>query len=460
MPPVLSLLQRHSAERPDACCLFSIDQDRRLTWRELLQEVQAWAKVFDEAGVRLGDRIAIVGENSLELATLYCAVLAYGAVFCPISSTLPPEEIDRVLARLRPRLVWREQTSRLEALAAASSASAGAGHAAICFTSGTTDGAKAVAHTFESYYQNALQTLARWGLTTADRVLDYRSFTWAATHTVSLHPLVVGGHSLVFARGFRAAELAGWVRRHRPTVLVGIPLVIDAMIEQADTLDPADFASLRFVSCSTAPLTSERHRRFEEHFRVPLVQLYGMSEGGLIALNPHDRRRIGSVGLPSSVQDLRIVSPTGAELPQGEVGEIVVGGPACAAHYVLEDGTLAPITRTVLPTGDMGRIDEDGYLSVLGRTAQAFLRNGRQILPFLIDQSLIAAGPVKDAASVGRDGRITSFVVRSGEMDAAAVMAHCSRTLSADYLPDEIVFCDEIPRNARGKVDFEKLRRA
>ncbi len=465
IPSVLSLIQWHAAKRPDQLCLFSIDENRGFTWVELLQEVRRLASVFAGNKLQPGDRVGVVAENSLELATLYCAVLAYGAVFCPISCAQPEHQIQRLLTRLRPRLVFREDAAAASMVLAAASKnerfeSDAEGHAAICFTSGTTDGAKAVAHTFESYYLNALETVTRWGLMPSDRVLDFRSFTWAATHTVGLHPLIVGGHSLVFARGFRVQELAQWVRNHRPTVLVGIPTVIDAMIDQGDALDPTHFSSLRFVSCSTAPLTSERHKRFEDRFGVPLVQLYGMSEGGLIALNPHDRRRIGSVGLPSSAQRLRIFGSKATDLRQGEVGQIMAGGPACASHYVLEDGALAPIAREELATGDMGRLDEDGYLYVLGRTAQAFNRNGHQILPFLIDQSLVAAPPVKDAASMGRDGRIISFVVRKESASAEEVMAHCGRTLPAEYLPDEIVFCDEIPRNARGKVDFEKLGRA
>ncbi len=455
MPSVLSLLRRHAGERPDAICLFSIDEERGLTWRQLLERVEGLAGFFSAGKIQANDRVAVVSENSLDLATLYYAVMAHGAAFCPLSPSA--RDLDPLLARLKAKVVLRGIPPFEKNPVASLPASDESAHAAICFTSGTTQGAKAVAHTFGSYYENALQTVTRWGLAPGDRVLDYRSFSWAATHTVGLHPLLVGGHALYFAREFRAERLAEWVGKYRPTVLVGIPLVIDAMLERA--MEAAAFSSLRFVSCSTAPLTSERHRRFEQHFRAPLVQLYGMSEGGLIALNPHDRRRIGSVGLPSSVQHLRLVDASGAELPRGQIGEIVVGGPACASHYVLEDGSLALIPRDALRTGDMGRLDEDGYLYVLGRTAQAFLRKGRQILPFLIDQSLVSAPAVRDAASVGRDGRVTSFVVRRSEIEAADVLAHCGRTLPAEYLPDEIVFCDEIPRNARGKVDFDKLPR-
>ena len=454
IPAVIELLRRHARERGDALCLFSIDEERGLTWRQLLERVEGLAGFFAERKIQANDRVAVVAENSLDLATLYYAVLAYGATFCPLDPRSP--DLDRFLERLNPKLVLygvpdlQAEKFRIPPMPV----SGPSDHAAICFTSGA--GAKAVAHTFESYYENALQTVSRWGLAPGDRVLDYRSFSWAATHTVGLHPLLVGGHTVYFAREFQAAKLAGWVKQHRPTVLVGIPLVIDTMLDQG--MDAAAFSSLRFVSCSTAPLTAERHRRFEEHFGVPLVQLYGMSEGGLIALNPHGRRRIGSVGLPSGAQRLRIVDPAGAELAQGQIGEIAVGGPACASHYVLEDGSLCPIPRDLLRTGDMGRLDEDGYLYVLGRAAQAFVRKGRQVLPFLIDQSLAAAPAVRDAASVGREGRITSFIVRNSAIDADGVLAYCGRTLPAEYVPDEVVFCDEIPRNARGKVDFEKLR--
>lgn len=454
-PSVLSLLRRHAAERGDALCLFSIDEGRGVTWRELLGTAEGLAGAFASQGLKANDRVAVVAENSLDVAMLYYGVMAYGATFCPLDPKAP--DLDRFLKRLRPKLVLKG-LPELRAMGAVP-AFAAENHAAICFTSGTTDGAKAVAHTFGSYHANAAQTVARWGLTPADRLLDYRSFSWAATHTVGLHPLLLGGHALYFAREFRAGELAAWVQRHRPTVLVGIPLVIDAMLGRAD-MAPEAFSSLRFVSCSTAPLTGERHRQFEARFGVPLVQLYGMSEGGLLALNPHQRRRIGSVGLASGAQRLRIVDPAGATLAAGQIGEIVAGGPACAAHYVREDGGLEPISRDALRTGDMGRLDEDGYLYVLGRTAQAFLRKGRPVLPFLIDQTLAAVPAVSDAASIGADGRITSFVVRRGELDAASVMAHCSGALPADYLPDEIRFCEAIPRNARGKVDFDKLREA
>src|SRR5206468_8134970 len=136
-----------------------------------------------------------------------------------LSPEHPAPNLQRLLDRLKPELMLRQGADIAAFFARAKKArtrvldlpvSSASDHAAICFTSGTTEGAKAVAHSFESYYHNAVQTVTRWGLAPGDRLLDYRSFSWAATHTVGLHPLLIGGHALAFAREFRAQDLPGW----------------------------------------------------------------------------------------------------------------------------------------------------------------------------------------------------------------------------------------------------------
>ena len=345
---------------------------------------------------------------------------------------------------------------------------AGAGPDDLCvlsFTSGTSAAPKGVMHRFGNYFWIADQTIDMWKLTDADRMLEFRSLSWASSHMLCLSPALRVGATILLANRFSRSRFFGWLRDHEPTMVIGVPTVINMLLEHAPSSDDvAATRRLRFMSSSTAPLMVEQHKRFEDTYGIELVQLYGMSEGGIVASNHVGERRIGSVGPSGLYQNLRIVGPDGDSLPTGEIGEIELGGAQPAGGYLHADGTVEEIGR--LKTGDLGYLDEDGFLMITGRAKDVIIRGGVNIAPLEIDNALSTHPDIRESATIGVADRVygerpVSFVSlrRDIAVTESDLLAHCAGALADFKMPSEVILLDDIPKNDRGKIDRTALSR-
>jgi acyl-coenzyme A synthetase/AMP-(fatty) acid ligase len=227
----------------------------------------------------------------------------------------------------------------------------------------------------------------------------------------------------------------------------------------------ADLPSLRFITSSSAPLTMEEAKRFEAHFAIPIGQGYGTSEAGWIAGSNEASRRPGSVGRPLPYHDLRIVGPDGRALPAGGVGLVELGNdPARRYRYVAADGAVKTHATGRFRTGDLGYLDEEGFLFVTGRETDLIIRGGVKIAPLEIDGVLLQRADVVEAATVGVPDPIygeavVSFVVAKPQADVteAALLEHCRTLLPAFKAPKAIRFRDALPKTERGKIDRKSL---
>ena len=501
------MLRDQAAVRPDKQFIVDVDgaaQDgRAFTFGQLWRLANRFARFLQERGIGRHGRVAVLSDNRLELAALYFATQRAGAAFCIINVEVNAAHVREMLARMRPDLVlWHESVDAAalgrgedgvewvvfgdcdpDGIAARdgglfetlngleaddppdSPADLGAPNdlCVLSFTSGTSSAPKGVMHRFGNYFWIADQTIDMWKLTDADRMLEFRSLSWASSHMLCLNPALRVGATILLARRFSRSRFFGWLRDARPTMVIGVPTVINMLLEHTPTdEDIAATRSLRFMSSSTAPLMVEQHRRFEATYGVELVQLYGMSEGGIVASNHVGSRRIGSVGPPGLYQNLRIVGPAGESLPPSEIGEIEIGGAQPAGGYLLPDGTVEPIER--LRTGDLGYLDADGFLIITGRVKDVIIRGGVNIAPLEIDNVLAAHPDIREAATVGVPDPVygeeaVCFVSLSAGSAAAEadILSHCTERLPAFKRPKRIVLLDDIPKNARGKIDRAAL---
>src|SRR5258705_7437649 len=165
-----------------------------------------------------------------------------------------------------------------------------------------------------------------FGITADDRVYDFRSFNWASAQLLGALVPVNRGATLVMAEKFPASRFFRHVREHGVTVAAGNPTTINILLNTDTDAHRANLPSLRFLTSSSAPLTIEEWRRFEEHFGIPIAQGYGSSETGWIAASPGEQRRLGTVGRPFGYHRLAIVDASGRRLPPGEIGQIEIGG--------------------------------------------------------------------------------------------------------------------------------------
>lgn len=504
---VLEMIRDHARRAPGQTCLVSIDQAASLTWQQLYRLTNKLSAWLHARGIGANDRVLVLTDNSLENLVLYYGVQRHGATFCTVNVDINANHLREIVGRLDPKLVlWHDALDRsslpdetgcawvpfgiadpdgksssdrglFEALnpfdgdAEPDEVSTAEDDAVICFTSGTTERPKGVIHSFGNYNLIGTQTAWLWGLTVDDRVLEYRSFSWSSSHQIVLQPLLIGGGCVVFAQKFSFSRLAGWIRKYHPTKAIGIPAVVNMLLDSAPEPDGANdaaaLASLEFMSCSTAPLMEDQHRRFEQIYGLKLIQHYGMSEGGTVAGNHHLTRRIGSVGKPGLGQNLALVGGDGQPVGPGMEGEIEIGGPQNATAYLNPDGSIEPVRGRRLKTGDLGVLDADGFLRITGRAKDLIIRGGVNIAPLEIDDAVMKHPDVRDACTVGVPDKIygeaiVCFAVpRSGHtLTDVEIKEHCAGLLPDFKRPDTIVITDEIARNARGKTDRNAMRDA
>ena len=495
---IAAQLARHAAARGEAPALVCVDDGRALTWNALYRLTARLGHLLRAMGMGANDRIAVMGENSLENLVLYYGIQAYGATYCTVNTEVNRHHLLEMMDRIAPRIVfWQDDLDRaapgfggpgewipygrhdgtggglfamLEAMPDSRPlppVNAPEDRCVISFTSGTEARPKGVLHGFCNYQAIAQHQRDRWSLTADDRILEFRSFSWASAHMLSLNPTMLIGCTLLFAKRFSRSRFLDWIADWRPTVIVAVPTVVNILLEAPPDSARAAFAGVRFVSCSTAPLMPERHRRFEQTWGVPLVQLYGMSEGGVVAANRPETRRIGSVGAPGMYHDIAIRDPKGRALRRGEVGEIETVSAQHAHAYLLPGGEIEPIRGRPLKTGDIGYLDEDGFLIVTGRARDVIIRGGVNIAPLEIDAVLTEFPAVAEACTFGVPDRIlgeevASWVTAKPDMALSvdALNGHCVVRLPDAKRPKYIAVVDAIPKNDRGKIDRNAARAA
>ena len=190
------------------------------------------------------------------------------------------------------------------------------------------------------------------------------------------------------AQKFSASRFFKHVRDHRVTVAAGNPTTINILLNSEHDAHRDNLPTLRFLTSSSAPLTVGEWRRFEDRFGIPIAQGYGSSETGWIAAIPGEQRRLGTVGRPFAYHDLAIVDAGGQPLPPGEIGEVEIGGFAPHDYrYLADDGSVTVDAAAACRTGDLGLIDEDGYLRLTGREKDLIIRGGVNISPLEIEAS-------------------------------------------------------------------------
>ena len=231
-----------------------------------------------------------------------------------------------------------------------------------------------------------------------------------------------------------------------------------------------DTSSVRFAVCGAAPASAELLTRFEERYGFPIVEGYGLSEATCgSTINPvSGPRKAGTVGIPFPGQELRIVDGAGTQVPQGTDGEVVVRGPNVMRGYLgRPDDTAAVIKDGWLHTGDVGHLDADGYLTLVGRSKEMIIRGGENIYPKEIEDVLAADPAVLEAAVIGVPDEtwgevVVAFVqARPGAtVDLKALKARCAKNLSGYKRPRKITVLEALPKNAVGKLDKLSLRGA
>ena len=495
---VNTLLEEHARRRGDTVFIASPDQDARITFAEFEAISRRFANFLAGEGVRHGDRISVLAENSIEALVIFWGALRAGVIVNPINAEIREKHVGHILHEVTPKLAFwhRELPGDPAALVPAGTAwiPFGAWNASsppgddlfarvrgasdapvtarpkrgdwscINYTSGTTDAPKGAIWTHEAYYAMSESPVDRLEITGADTILDYRHFSWSSPQILSIGPTLQTGATLVLARKFSQARFFDWVRDHGVTVAVGIPSVINMLLARPVAMTAADLPTLRFMTSSTAPLSLDKHREFEKTYGIPIVQLAGGTETGFMCGNHPSRRRHGSIGRPALNMCVRLLDDAGREVPTGEEGEMVVSGRQLASAYWQGPDTLVPIPQDGFRNGDLARRDEEGYVYITGRKKDIIIKGGVNIAALEVTNCLLQHPDVADAAAIGVPDNIYGevpvgfVVVRAGRRPTeATLLEHCRDKLAAFKVPAAVVIVEAIPKNANAKMDRAAL---
>ena len=484
--------QRHPAKP----WIVGADDGRTGTDRVLHDAPGRIAAFLYSRGIGTNPRVALLANNSIEHLVCYFGVMAHGATICTVHVEMNRNQLDNIFARLQPALVLHQDGLGLDDLLSAvaepclrlgrldgpdqgtfyaevarhepSDTRTSAGpddDAVILFTSGTSARPKGVVLNYREHLGNIDPTADGFGITADDRVYDFRSFNWASAQLLGALVPVSRGATLVMTAKFSASRFFQHIRDHGVTIAAGNPTTINILLNTETDAQRNNLPSLRFITSSSAPLTIEEWRRFEARFGIPIAQGYGSSETGWIAAVHGEQRRLGTVGRPFAYHCLAVVDADGRPLPPGQIGQVEIGGDASHDYrYLADDGSVKIGSRGRIRTGDLGRLDADGFLSLTGREKDLIIRGGVNISPIEIDSFLMQHPELIEVATVGVPDavygeEVVSYVVaRPGAtVDTGELLRYCSEGLPAFKAPKQIVLSVSLPKTERGKLNRRAL---
>lgn len=465
------LLFARAEQRPDTVAFRDGEDGRTLTWRALAANARRWRHTVPAGEIAPRGRVGLVIAGPLEFTAAYLGCLSAGLTAVPIDPRLTPAELTEALARLRVDVVATDDLDktraelsayrvtldgpeRLWSTAACPSDSAALRPAVLLTSSGTTGHPKGIPLSEFQLLHAAGRVTRHHRLGPGERGYTPLPLFHVNAQVIGLLATVTSGASLVIDRRFDAGDYWARVREWQPTWLNTVPAILASLAER-----PApELPGIRFARSASAPLPPATSRRFTDRTGIGVLETYGMSEAaGQIAANPLDpaSRRAGSVGLPVDV-----------EVKVDEEGEVLVRGDQIVSHY-LDLGSDGPErarpARTAagwLRTGDIGSVDDGGFLRLAGRADDVINRGGEKIYPQEIENVLHGHPAVAAVAVVGtphpRLGQVpAAFVtVRPGSGDALeeSLRAWCAERLTRYKRPAVIEVTGALPVGPTGKI--------
>ncbi|TDB92848.1 long-chain fatty acid--CoA ligase [Actinomadura sp. 7K534] len=474
---------RAAAERFGGRTVLTLDREE-LSYRALEVMSARMGALLRRRGIRPGDRVAVMLPNVPEFAVVYYGVLRTGAVVVPLDPLLKQREIAAYLDDSAARLViaWHAFAETVEAGTAGTRADymfvvpgefgrllrtmppehdaavrAADDTAVILYSAGTTGRAKGIELTHANLGGNA-ETVARMlALGVDDVVLGALPLYHAFGQTCALNATLHAGGRLTLLQRFEAGRALEVIRRDGVTVFPGVPAMYIALLDQPGV---SDLSLLRVCVSGGAALPVDVLRAYETRYGCPIIEGYGLSETSPLAASNRgggDRRQ-GSIGWPVREVEMRVVGDDGRELPRGEIGEIVVRGPNVMKGYWNDPAATAEAIRDGwFHTGDLGRMDADGFFYLVGRRRDVIIRAGYTVYPREVEEVLYEHPAVREATvvafphpEVGEE--IAAVVVLRAPATEDDLRRWVKERVAAYKYPRRVRFVDELPTSPTGKI--------
>ncbi|SMO91293.1 malonate--CoA ligase [Paracoccus laeviglucosivorans] len=475
---------------PAATAIETLSAER-ITYADLTARTGRMANALVALGVQPGDRVAAQVEKSVEAIILYLATVRAGAVFLPLNTGYTPTEIAYFIGDATPAIFVCDP-ARAEALASAAGSARlltlgadGQGSltdatdgqpqdfatvprgaddlAALLYTSGTTGRSKGAMLTHGNLVSNTRALIQAWEYTARDVLIHALPIFHTHGLFVATNVTLFSGASMIFLPKFDVDRI--FEDMSRATVLMGVPTFYTRLL-QDDMLNAETTARMRLFISGSAPLLADTHREWRARTGHAILERYGMTETNMNASNPyHGDRVAGTVGMPLPGVEIIVTDPeTGAELPQGEIGMIEVRGPnVFKGYWQMPEKTAAELRDNgFFITGDLGRIDDSGYLHIVGRGKDLIITGGYNVYPKEIETEIDALPGVTESAVIGLPHRdfgegVTAVIVGPAPPSEAEVLSALEGRLAKFKLPKRVLFMDVLPRNTMGKVQKNLL---
>jgi fatty-acyl-CoA synthase len=484
---------RRASIAPERIAFHDVISGEDVTYKMLDARASAAATVLSQAGIRAGDRVVILCRNRIEFFEILFACGKLGAILVPLNWRMPAAELADLLADCEPSLTITGAEDRATAEAAMAQSqtpildletdypaqrNAAAPHPGrptwpasdawyLIYTSGTTGRPKGVIQTYGMALINYINISQPIGLRSTDATLNFLPLFHTAGINLHTLPVLIAGGLVNILPGFDPGRMLSLINAGALDVFIGVPAIYRELSLHPD-FETTDLTRLRHWACGGAPLPDSLVECFAKRGAV-VCNGFGLTETGPTAFlvdaeNALDK--IGSVGQTQIMTRARIADRQDREVASGIVGEVQFFGPGLTPGYWRrpEETETLFTADSWLKSGDLGRIDEDGYCYVVGRLKEMFISGGENIYPAEIENVLDRHPAVLEAAVTGvadeKWGEVGSahIMLRPGEqVEAAQILDWCRQHLAAYKLPKHIRFAQDFPRTAAGKVKKHML---
>ena len=486
------LFERQFLAAGDAPALSPAGGGAKLSYRGLAEGAGRYANALLALGVKPGDRVTVQVEKSAANVLLYLGTLKAGAVYQPLNTAYSPSELDYFITDAKPAVIVSDPAlvaaardiagrrggtvasldadggGELAEMAAAMSPDhetiprAGDDLAGLLYTSGTTGRSKGAMITHRNLVSNTTTLHEVWRFVSGDVLLHALPIFHVHGLYVALGTAFLNRSEIVWHQKFDVSA----VMRDLPraTVMMGVPTFYTRLVMRED-LTPQLCAHMRLFVSGSAPLLADTHKDFEARTGHRILERYGMTETGMITSNPYEgERRPGTVGYALPGISVRIADGEGHELARGEVGGIEVKGPNVFKGYwgMAEETGKAFRPDGFFITGDLGVMENDGRVSIVGRDKDLIISGGLNVYPKEVEIELDAIEGVAESAVIGVPhpdfGETVVAVVTGNPPPEADMIAQLSERLARFKVPKRIFAIAELPRNVMGKVQKSELR--
>jgi long-chain acyl-CoA synthetase len=482
---ILKSSESHYANRP-----IIQFEGKETNYLDFVEIVDGFATGLRALGVRPGDRVMILAQNSPEWIASYFATLACGAVAVPVNPALTASEVSYIIEHCTPKVVVTDpkfsstlqdgaihvitlgKGGNWEKFARSHNPSREVLHrepddlAVIFYTSGTTGRPKGVMLNHGAVTANAAIVRGLYGLSPSDRTLISGSLSFIYSIMTNCTSAISSGATIHLLERFHPEHVLRTIESERISIFMGVPTMYVMMLGWAKERQ-VDTSSLRVTVCSGASLPWNLLLSVRERFDWTLLDLWGMTEGTPItSYAPAEQPRQDSCGHPLEGCGIRVEDDTGAQAMVDAVGEVLLSGPpVMAGYYNNPAATAETLQNGWVRTGDLGRIDKDGFLYIVGRKKDLIIRGGANIYPTEVEDVLYGHSAVAECAVIGRPddvyGEVVVAIVVLSDGTSATVSdlrLHCVMRLAEYKIPTVFQIVPALPKGPTGKILKRELR--